>query len=392
MIDIRVEEEPKIKFQQTRLGFITQYIEPVSSNVGLEAAKSILLQNPEYNSLPIERDGGVVGLIDRDTVMKKSESAIEVMRNRGLDVFLRETMIMDTMESVDTALTKALERKVEHVDRDFLIYHYGKFLGVGNFLKLLRHADFLRNRDFAEAQASQQHLVDMGSAECSGFEVWPFLKMAHELGGDIHQTIDLGNGNYLVACFDVSGKGLAASLTTCLISSFFSTMKISGGLKDADPDKLVRMLNELLVSSTASGKFVVGALVFIDVQGRKLRIYNMALGPIYLYLTGEGGKALLSVVQPTGEPLGLDAIDDMEKKRKIIPIKEGMRIFLFTDGLTDARNSGGLMYGEETVKEFLTARFHSSAKTLMAELAAEMANFIGSAPQADDITAITIQF
>ncbi len=395
MIDFALEEEeaPKLEFHQTRLGCITQYIDPISNGAGLEDAREMLAANSGIRSLPVEKDGGVIGLIDRDVVYKKCENPFEIIRDRGLESYVEPRgLILDAMESIDRALSQALERKAEHVDRDFLIYHYGKFLGVGSFLSLLKQADFLRNRDLSEAQFAQEHLVELGSAPVSSFEVYPYMKMAHELGGDFHQTMDLGAGNYLVACFDVSGKGVAASLATCIISSFFSTLKISGALAGLDPDKLVVMLGELLGSSLLAGKFVVGAMVFVDTKHRALWIYNLALGPLYVFHTGEGDKALLSVVQPTAAPLGLEDFSAIETKRKVIQIKSPMRLFMYTIGLTDARNPAGQMYGEERVKEFLSSRFRKPAAAVMAELAAQMEGFIGNAPQADDMTAIAIGF
>jgi phosphoserine phosphatase RsbU/P len=393
MFDISLTDAPSIDFHQTRLGKITQYIEPVSVGVGLDEAKALFRANPEFNSLPIEKDGGVIGLLDRELVLKKSESAIEMIRGRSLESYLQGvTPIMDSMESVDRALSALIDTEAEHGYRDFLIYHYGKFLGVGNFMRLIKQADFLRNRDLTEAKAVQEHLVAMGSAAGSGFEVHAFMKMAHELGGDFRQTVDLGQGGYLVACFDVSGKGVAASLTTCLISSFFTTLRISGDVGQYDSDRIVRMLGELLSASSATGRFVAGAMVFIDAKAGKIRVYNMALGPIYVFHTGEDGKALLSLIAPTSAPLGVEDFSDIEKKRKLLPLLPGMRIFIATDGLADARSPSGRMYGEEELKAFLSSRFRTKAKALLSELSKEITDHIGKAPQADDITAIAIQF
>jgi len=393
MYEITLAEAPKFDFHQARLGKITQYVEPISAGLGLEEAKAAFLANPEWNSMPVERDSGVIGLVDRDIVFKKSESTIELIRGRTLDSYVRkDPPIMDSMESVDRALSALIDSEAASGYRDFLIYHGGKFLGVGNFTRLIKQSDFLRNRDLEEAKSVQEHLVSMGSATGEGFEVHSFMRMAHELGGDFHQTVDFGGGSYLVACFDVSGKGIAASLTTCLISSFFTTLRISGDIGKYDPDRVVRMLGELLSASSATGRFVAGAMVFIDATAGKIRVYNMALGPIYVFHSSEDGKALVSVIAPTAAPLGVEDFSDIEKKRKLLPVLPGMRILLSTDGLADARNPSGAMYGEDVAKTFFSARFRVPIKKLMAELSQEITDFIGIAPQADDITIIAVQF
>jgi len=147
----------------------------------------------------------------------------------------------------------------------------------------------------------------------------------------------------------------------------------------------------LIMGSSADNLFVAGAIVFLDTTTRTAQVFNLALGPIYIFHSGEGGKPLCSILQPNFTPLGIDELDNPAKNCKTIPWLKQMKIFMNSDGLTDARNAGGEMYGEQTLKDFLFARHHLPGKQLITELEAEITNFIGVAPQADDISAITIQ-
>ena len=151
------------------------------------------------------------------------------------------------------------------------------------------------------------------------------------------------------------------------------------------------MLNTLIMDSAADNTFVASAMIFIDTTSRKVQIFNMALGPLYIFHQAETGKPLCSVMQPNFPPLGIDELKEAEKNRKILPILNKMKVVMFSDGLTDARDGFGTMYGEERLKALLYARPTHPPQALVNDLSTEIAGFIGNAPQADDITAIVFE-
>jgi sigma-B regulation protein RsbU (phosphoserine phosphatase) len=243
----------------------------------------------------------------------------------------------------------------------------------------------------AKARLAQEFLMTQREMPKKDISVAHYNKMVHDLGGDFYQCMEIRQGLHLVACFDVAGKGVAAALTTSILSAFFTTLELTGKADRADPLEIVVMLNELIMRSSADSTFVASAMIFIDTVNKKVQIYNMALGPLYIFHQAETGKPLCSVMQPNFPPLGIDLLENADKNRKVLPILNKMKVVMFSDGLTDARDGFGIMFGEERLKTFLFARPAHSPKALVKELEAEMTEFIGNAPQADDITAIVFE-
>jgi serine phosphatase RsbU (regulator of sigma subunit) len=378
-------------FQPSRLGYIVRYAEPFNAHASLDEVRGFFDGNPEISSVPIETESGLQGLFSRETCMKKADSPLAVLRGRSLDQFLTpDTAIFDAMESVDKVLETILAK--EHgVEKDFLIFHNRTYLGIGTFMDLIRHTTAFRTKDMAKARVAQEFLMNLSELPKKDLLVARYVKMVHDLGGDFFQYLQIRPGVHMVACFDVAGKGVAAALTTSMLSSFFSTLQLTGITSDIDPLQVVTMLNSLILKSSADNTFVAAAMIFIDTTARKVQIYNNALGPLYIFHQSEAGKPLCSIMQPNLPPLGIDELPEPDKNRKILPILNDMKVVMFSDGLTDARDGFGTMFGEERLKTFLYARPNHKPQALINDLAAEINGFIGTAPQADDITAIVFE-
>lgn len=391
MSDITLKPSSMYSFQPSRLGYIVRYVEPFNAHASLDDVRNYLNDNPEISSVPIESESGVQGLLARETCLKKADSPLEVLRGRSLDQFITaETAIFDAMESADKVLETILAK--EHgVEKDFLIYHNRVYLGIGTFMDLIRHTTTFRTKDMTKARLAQEFLMTQREMPKKDLNVAHYNKMVHDLGGDFFQYMEIRPGLHLVGCFDVAGKGVAAALTTSMLSAFFTTLELTGKADDGDPLEIVIMLNELIMRSSADSTFVASAMIFIDTINKKVQIYNMALGPLYIFHQAETGKPLCSVMQPNFPPLGIDLLENADKNRKILPILNKMKVVMFSDGLTDARDGFGTMYGEERLKAFLFARPAHNPQALVNDLSAEMAGFIGNAPQADDITAIVFE-
>ena len=391
MSEISLKPSTMYSFQPSRLGYIVSYVEPFNSNANLDDVRNFFKDNPGIDSVPIESQTGLQGLLSRETCLKKADSPLEILRGRSLDQFITpDTVIFDAMESVDKVLETILAQ--DHgVEKDFLIFHNRTYLGIGTFMNLIRHTTEFRTKDMAKARLAQEFLMDNQKLPQKDLVVARFNKMVHDLGGDFFQYLELRPGYYMVGCFDVAGKGVAAALTTSLLSAYFSTLDLSGRASRLEPLEIVSMLNELILRSSDDNTFVAAAMIFIDTANKKVQIFNMALGPLYIFHQGENGKALCSVMQPNFPPLGIDDLREAEKNRKMLPILTKMKVMMFSDGLTDARNGLGTMYGEERLKSFLFARPQLFPQALIDELSNEISGFIGNAPQADDITAIVFE-
>ncbi len=388
-----ISKRLKSSFSISRVGHISEYVEPVSCYDSLDEARKLFLKQPDLTSMPVEREGGVVGLLSRETVLKKGRSAWEALKGNTLDKYMDiSTLIIDAQENSEKALDEVLSQDIDSIYNDFLIYHNGKYFGIGTFLKLTKHISTLRNMDLELAKNMQEFLMNKREIKSSLFSIEKYVKMVHELGGDFYQILEINKDLFMIACFDVSGKGVAASLTTSIISAFFATLEVGGYLKNFDPQSLVVQMNNLIIDQTPAEIFIAGAMLFIDLKKMEIQSFNMGYSPIYNFYSEKSGKLMCKILNPNIKPMGIDDFLDLDKYMRVTPIQDNMKIFIYSDGLTDARNNEGEMYGEDNLKQFLIAKSKLKANDLIKDLNEEIVKFIGKAPQADDITALAIQF
>jgi phosphoserine phosphatase RsbU/P len=215
--------------------------------------------------------------------------------------------------------------------------------------------------------------------------------MAHELGGDYFQQIKVSDDLELISCFDVSGKNIAASLSTSMIGTFFSTLKMTGILKLFTPEKLVLGLNKLIYGQVPEEMFIAGIFIFINKKQKQIEIFNLGYCRMF-FLFRDNDKISYKTFEPRLKPLGIEPNLDFEKDKEIIPIRSQSEIFIYSDGLVDARNKFGETYGENNLEEFLSKRTDLDPDLLIKELNSRIAQFVGNAPQADDITVLVIKF
>jgi predicted nucleic-acid-binding protein len=156
--------------------------------------------------VPVERNEGVVGLVSMELLEKKRKSMWEAIKNSTVSNFTNhDSLIVDAMDNIERVLTVLISRKDNPFD-DFLIFHNGRYLGVGSFMRLTEHITKLREMDLEKARELQKFLIRNTIDDGGGINVKTYVKTAHELGGDFYTAFRLRNGVSLVACFDVSGK------------------------------------------------------------------------------------------------------------------------------------------------------------------------------------------
>ena len=393
MEDNDIDKKLRTQFNVTRIGYISKYVEPISVYSSLEDARILFASNEDYTSIPVERDTGVTGLLARDNIIKRSKSMWEVLRETSLDNYREpDTMIFNAQENTEKVLARILSaQSKETLFKDFLIYNYGKYLGVGTFLTLTRHISSLRDRDQAKARSMQEYLMTRIDISNEIFNVSKFVSMVYELGGDFYQTIKLTDGLYLAAGFDVSGKGIAAALSTSIISAFFTTMEMAKVIEQHNFEEIVDLLNNTIKEQIPEGMFITASLLFIDTKKMEITSFNCGYSPVYVFFK-ENGKYIAKIYSPNLQPLGIGELKDLDKMKRTFPILDNMKIYLYSDGLTDARNEEGEMYGDENLKKYLLTKINMPADTLISDLKRELTEFIGRAPQADDITVLGLQF
>ena len=220
-------------------------------------------------------------------------------------------------------------------------------------------------QEYRSAQELQQVLIPASLPELPGYRLTSAYKPAQEVGGDFFQVILLENGDALVVVGDVSGKGLQAAMAVALIvGAIHSALEVT-----LDPACLLAALNRRLHGRLRGG-FATCLMLRLSPSGACIAANAGHLPP---YRNGE------EIPMPPALPLGLMPESDYETFP--IAFTAGDRLTLYTDGLLEARNPAGQLFGFARVAELLAGR--PSAKVI-----SEAAVDFG---QEDDITVLTLE-
>ncbi len=377
-------------FSILNVGHITKFEEPINRKLGITEALAAFAARPGSSSLPVEGEHGVIGLIERKELAKKRTTLMAVT-DPPVDRFLDGTAFsIDASENCEKAMSLVLGRGPEKLYDDFMIFENGRFFGIGTFADLSRNIAEIRNVDLDKARKMQEFLMTRNSIKSAGIRAENYVRMAHEVGGDYLQCMDINDGLSLLSCFDVCGKGTAAALLTSILSSFFATLKIGGSLHALSPLSILNALNAVVMDQTPEEIFIAGAMVFIDRAHGEATFFNCGMPPLYaFYSDEESGKTKGKIVNPGLWPLGINEF--AEPRGSAFPISKNFRLFMHSDGLTEARNERGERYGEEKLRKFLYPRCMKRAEAILADLDQELSGFVASAPQADDITVLVAE-
>jgi serine phosphatase RsbU (regulator of sigma subunit) len=222
-----------------------------------------------------------------------------------------------------------------------------------------RHASELE-----AARAVQQVLVPENIPAIPGFLIQSVYKPAGQVGGDFFQIIPIQSGGVLVAIGDVSGKGMPAAMTVSLLVGTLRTL----AHYTQNPGEILAAMNQRMLARSHGG-FTTCLVLCCDANG-KLTIANA--GHIAPYL---GGKELPI---ENGLPLGLSA--DTTYAESSFQLAPGEQFTLLTDGVIEARDKAGALFGFER---------SAALSTQSAEAIACAAQAFG---QDDDITALTLTY
>jgi hypothetical protein len=216
--------------------------------------------------------------------------------------------------------------------------------------------------ELAAAQQVQQVLLPEQSEPVPGFAVETVYQPAQQVGGDFFQILPAGEGGLLVVVGDVAGKGLpAAMLVSVLVGAIRATAD-----RTNNPEELLASLNERLVGRGGAG-FSTALAAHIRSNGT-VTIANA--GHLSPYLDGR------EVELPGALPLGVvsnAAYDTIE-----FQLRPGSRLTFYSDGVIEAQNQKGELFGFDRGRELST------------QPAAAIAEAAKSFGQEDDITVVTI--
>ncbi len=197
-------------------------------------------------------------------------------------------------------------------------------------------------RDLALARELQFRLLPQAPPTLANLEVAAKFLPARAIGGDLYDFLDYSLSRLGIVIGDVSGKGAPAAIYAALVSGILrSHAPIEPG-----PAEMLSAVNNSLGERRIDAQFVSIIYAVWDEARRTLQIANSGLPrPIYCH----DGK--VEIIEATGLPLGL--FDDAEYDEFTFRAKPGDMFVFFSDGILDARNTEGELFGRQRVEQIV---------------------------------------
>ena len=230
------------------------------------------------------------------------------------------------------------------------------------------------------AQKIQAELTPTILQDVPGVDLALYYKPAMWVGGDYCDVWFLKDGHLVFAIGDVSGKGLpAAMVMSNLQAALRTTMSFCSELS-----KVMKHVNLHLIQNLPEGMFVTLFLGLLDPSTGTLEYVNAGhLQPLIIQPQ--------STVVPLGQPDNLVlGISDVSFRTNVETIQEAAGLFVFTDGITEARSSDDEEFGVKRVMNLLKTTGERSAKRIVDLVTKAVDDFRQSRPQQDDITIFTL--
>ncbi|GJL77501.1 MAG: hypothetical protein NPINA01_04900 [Nitrospinaceae bacterium] len=202
------------------------------------------------------------------------------------------------------------------------------------------------------------------------------------VGGDFFDFIPLDKNHMGILLGDVSGKGFPAALHMARLMSDFRHVFQSKN----EPEKVLMEINSILHErARRQPMFTTALFLSLDLKNDVVCAANAGHPPL---IVSEKGMKLHETAPASGPPLGV--LPKTAYQQTEFPLKPGDSVCLFSDGLLDAKNPRGRLFGLKRLKKILKTQDYNP-KRLIAELMTRIAEFSQDTPQHDDVTVVSFK-
>jgi phosphoserine phosphatase RsbU/P len=287
--------------------------------------------------------------------------------------------------NLDVQIAEKGPREVQELAHTFNVMTASLRDHIRNLKEEVRQREQFESEMHIAAEIQRSILPASSPPSRDGLHLSARTMFASEVGGDFYDVLQVQGGNLAIAIGDATGKGLPAAL---LVSACASTLRaLSDGFPS--PRDLLYQTNRALARQVGStGRFVTAFVMIIDPEKGILR-YSIA-GHNPPILVGKSSDRQVSLDSNLGLPLGIredEPFDEVE-----VPLMAGDTILLYTDGLTEAMNESGRLYGQERLYALLSKYRNLLPEELLGAIEDDLRDYCGDVKLHDDTTIVAIRF
>jgi serine phosphatase RsbU (regulator of sigma subunit)/ketosteroid isomerase-like protein len=244
----------------------------------------------------------------------------------------------------------------------------------------------IRERERIEQEMRVARRIQRASLpeEVPTLEAWqitPYYQPAREVGGDFYDFFDLQDGRVGLAVGDATGKGMPAALAVTATCSMLRA--VAQALASSSPGEVLSRVNETLVARIPPNMFVTCFYAILDPKSGSFAYANAGHDLPYLHRNGDCEE-----LRARGMPLGL--MPGMSYEQKEIFLHAGEAALFYSDGLVEAHDPKGEMFGFPRLRELVSE--HGEDGSLVDLVMEQLYSFTGDGwEQEDDITLVTLR-
>jgi len=232
-------------------------------------------------------------------------------------------------------------------------------------------------RELSIAHNIQMALLPQSFPEHSDFRLYASQTPARDVGGDLYDYF-VNEGRLVFCIGDVSGKGVPAALLMAVMRSMFR----SEAHRASSAAEIVERMNRNLCEEYTGGDFVTMFVGILDLNSGRLDYCNA--GHEKPILAGHPLEIIPNL------PVG--ALSDWSYQGQQTRLQSGDMLFLYTDGLSEAKNRAAKLFGRKHVNELATGHATDSPQQLVELMMSEVHRHTGDAEQSDDITLLALKW
>jgi len=229
----------------------------------------------------------------------------------------------------------------------------------------------------------QRKMIPERPLRIPGLDIAAAYIPCFDVGGDFYDFLTVSDNCIAVAIADVMGKGMPAALMmSCFRSAVRAYVDIEGGGKAIQT--ITNKLNKMICGECSNGEFITFFYAVIDAEKGTITYCNCGHEPTVLIRDGQ-----IIDLEKGGLVLGVDP--QAEYEVETVELKDGDSLLFYTDGLIDAANFDGELWGKEGMLEAAKKFTSGSAEQMIKNILGYRRRFVGLARQIDDTSIIVVK-
>jgi sigma-B regulation protein RsbU (phosphoserine phosphatase) len=229
----------------------------------------------------------------------------------------------------------------------------------------------------------QRRMIPEKAPLMSGLDIAATYIPCFDVGGDFYDFLQISDNCFAVAIADVIGKGIPAAI---MMSLFRGAVRAYADTEHdkCNIDRIIGKLNKTACGECRDGEFVALFYAVVDVKEKTITYCNCGHEPAVLIRDGK-----VTELDKGGFVLGIEPT--AEYQIETLKLKDGDCLLFYTDGLIDAANFDGELWGRENMLETAMKFTSDPAEQMVKDILAYRRRFVGLARQVDDTSIIVIK-